>query len=198
MVTILLQCCDTTSVVTMTAASALVGPVQYLFLAVGLVIALVGLARGYDKELGNAIIFMLTIALLGFIQLRYEYDIANFFGSLLGVSNVYLFMMLLFTITFCLVVFSSYSGMTFIYGTGAKSDFGGNLISLGVGLFNGYLVAGTLWYYADRYGYPWLNVIPLAGPEPVRALGLLPQTIFPDPIYWLVPAAVLLILRIRG
>ena len=151
MATLLLQCCAPGQT---TPISTLVGPVQYLFIAIGIIIGLVGLARGYSKELGNSIIFMITIALLGFLQLRYEQSIAHFFSNLLGVDNVYLFMMLLFTITFAFVVFSSYSGITFIYGTGGTTGFTGNLISLAVGLFNGYLVAGTLWYYADRYGYP--------------------------------------------
>ena len=35
------------------------GPVQYVYLAVAVIIALIGLARGYEKELGNSIIFMI-------------------------------------------------------------------------------------------------------------------------------------------
>lgn len=174
------------------------GPVQYVFLAIGLTIALVGLARGYDKELGNSIILMITVAVIGFIADRYQQRIASLAGSLLGVQNINVFLYLLYSITFVIVVFSSYSGVTLVYGGKPVSGLVGRLISFGVGLFNGYLIAGSLWYFAHAFNYPLGGVQQPLNPAASAWIGLLPQTIFPDPLYWILPAAVLLILRVRG
>ncbi|MGL4651792.1 MAG: hypothetical protein ACRC1H_20455, partial [Caldilineaceae bacterium] len=93
------------------------------------------------------------------------------------------------------IVFSSYSGITLNYGGKPIRGLPGGLISLGVGLFNGYLIAGTLWYYANKFGYPLTEI---GAPATGGALEYLPPTVFPDPLYWVVPAAVLLVLRVRG
>lgn len=174
------------------------GPVQFVFLAIGLMIALVGLARGYDKELGNSIIFMITIAILGFIDDRYQAQLVNLANSILGVTNSSTFLWLLFTGVFIIVVFASYSGVTFNYGGKPVTGFGGKLISLGVGLFNGYLVAGTLWYYANLFNYPLSGVQQPINAQAAASITFLPQNIFPDPIYWVIPAGILLLLRVRG
>ncbi len=173
------------------------GPVQYVYLAIAVVIALIGLARGYDKELGNTIIFMITIALLGFIEGRYETQLSDLAGRILGVNSTNTFLFLLYSLTFIAVVFSTYSGITFNYGGTPLKGFGGQLLSLVVGLFNGYLIAGTLWHYANKFGYPLTGITQL-DPSQTQALGLLPQTIFPDTLFWVVPAAILLIMRVRG
>lgn len=173
------------------------GPVQYVFLAIGVVIALIGLARGYDKELGNAIVLMLTIALLGFVETNWEQQIAQTAAQVLGVANTSTFLFLFYTTIFVAVVFASYSGVTFSFGGKPITGFAGKLLSLGVGIFTGYLIAGTLWHYANKYGYPLIGVTPLT-PAQQSTLELMPQTIFPNPAYWVVPAAVLLILRVRG
>lgn len=174
------------------------GPVQFVFLAIGLMIALVGLARGYDKELGNSIIFMITIAILGFVDDRYQAQLVELANSILGVASSSTFLWLLFTGIFVLVVFASYSGITFNYGGKPVTGFMGKLISLGVGLFNGYLVAGTLWYYANLFGYPLGGVQQPINAQAAAAINYLPQNIFPDPIYWVIPAGILLLLRVRG
>jgi hypothetical protein len=171
------------------------GTVQYIFLAIGLTIMFVGLARGYDKELGNSIILMITIAVFGFFEARYETRLVELAGSVLGVQNSNVFLFLFYSLIFIGIVFSSYNGITFNYGGKPVTGLGGQLISLGVGLFNGYLIAGTLWYYANKFGYPLLNV---SGPVTGGAVEVLPPTVFPDPLYWVVPAAVLLVLRVRG
>ena len=175
------------------------GPIEYLFITLGIVIALIGLARGYDKELGNSIIFMFTIAALGFIDNRFEAQIAQIGESIFGVDNIDTFMMLVFGGTLIAVAFASYAGATFIFGGRARTGLGGLLISFGVGLFNGYLLSGSLWYYANLYRYP---LVPVEGGLSAAATQIvehyLPQTLFDNPVYWLIPATVLMIMRVRG
>lgn len=174
------------------------GPVQYIFLAIGLMVALIGLARGYDKELGNSIILMITVAVMGFIAARYQTQLTNLAGSILGVQNTDTFLYLLYTLVFIAIVFSSYSGVTFNYGGKPVTGLGGRLISLGVGIFNGYLIAGSLWYFADTFSYPLGGVQEPLNATAAALVEVLPQNVFPDPLYWVVPAAVLLIMRVRG
>lgn len=175
------------------------GPIEYLFISLGLVIALIGLARGYDKELGNSIIFMFTIAALWFVGDRFAAQIEQIGESIFGVDNIDTFMMLVFGGTLIAVAFASYAGATFIFGGRARTGLGGLLISFGVGLFNGYLLSGSLWYYANLYGYP---LVPVEGGLSETAVqiveNLLPQTLFDNPVYWLIPATVLMIMRVRG
>lgn len=171
------------------------GAVQYIYLAVGLTIMFVGLARGYDKELGNSIVLMITIAVFGFFEASYEERLTAAAGSVLGVQNNSLFLFGFYSLIFIGIVFSSYNGVTFNYGGKPARGLSGNVISLGVGLFNGYLIAGTLWYYANKFGYPLMD---LGGPSSGGMLEFLPPVVFPSPIYWVVPAAVLLVLRVRG
>jgi hypothetical protein len=169
--------------------------VQYIFLAIGFTIALVGLARGYDKELGNSIILMITIAVFGFFEARYEETLGQLANEYLGIANLPLFLSLVYSVVFIAIVFSSYNGVTLNYGGKPAKGLAGSLLSLGVGLFNGYLIAGTLWYYAAKFGYPLFGT---GQPGSAEISQWLPPTIFPDPLYWVVPAAVLLILRVRG
>ncbi len=174
------------------------GPVEYLFILLGVVIALIGLARGYHQELGNSIIFMFTIAALGFISNNFQERLTELGVQIFGVQNTDSFLMLFYTATLVIVAFASYSGTTFVFGGKPKGGLLGGAISLGVGLFNGYLLAGSLWYYADTFGYPF---VPMEGglSEAANALiALLPQSIFPNPVYWVIPPTVLMILRVKG
>lgn len=174
------------------------GPVEYLFLAIGLVIALIGLARGYHQELGNSIIFMFTIAALGFIGNNFQDRLVQVGVQIFGVQNTDAFLTIVYTATLIIVAFASYSGTTFVFGGRPKQGLLGGVISFVVGLFNGYLLAGSLWYYANTFGYPF---VPVEGglSETANALiRLLPQNLFPNPVYWVIPPTVLMILRVKG
>ena len=59
----------------------------------------------------------------------------------------------LYTIILILVVFISYQGETLVYPGGARSPG----LSLVAGLLNGYLFAGSVWYYLAQAGWPFLN-----------------------------------------
>jgi hypothetical protein len=75
------------------------------------------------------------------------------------------------------------------------------LISLIIGMLNGYLIAGTLWYYQDAFNYPIGQLVTFQNTLTETATTLvnyLPPTLFDNPVYWIVPVAVLLIIRVRG
>jgi hypothetical protein len=176
------------------------------FLTIAIIIALIGLARGYARELGSVMIilagvFLLTVAddtLEGLLRSvgREAFKIAED-----DVQRQNLFLSLIFELTFIGVVFASYAGKTIEFRGHPAPPPQGTLISLIVGLINGYLVSGTLWYYQYKYDYPLqaLDIIRIDFAEASPNLvSLLPQNILPSPLYWMLPVALLLLLRARG
>ena len=178
-------------------------PIEVIFGIVAIFIALIGFARGYPKELGTTVIILASIFVLSFVEAR----VINLTGAVgeallngdLEAAN--LLMSMFFEILFIAAVFASYAGITLDFPGRPAPAPQGTIISLAVGLLNGYLVAGTLWYYQQRFQYPLqlFNLIEL----PLTARGaawseLLPQTLFESPVYWMIPVAVLLIWRVRG
>jgi len=199
------------------------GPIEYLFLTIAVVITIIGIARKYNNELGNSIIFMFTIATLGLIQTRLSGQFENALGIFTAAFNLQpsdleaLFYLGIFTA----VVIASYTGVTFAFSAAPRKDFWGGLFTLMVALFNGWLVAGTLWYYANYFGYPFVGVQGGLSSGAAQIVNyLLPQTIFggseavsaataagtavasqPAPantVFWLIPPTVLMVLKIRG
>ncbi len=184
------------------------GPVEVLFITIGVIVTLIGLARGYAKELGNTIIILVAIFVLAF----FEASISNLLTSVVArvpglISNPEdpqantLILSFAFTLAFVTIVFASYAGRTLdMGGKPAKPPVGTIYTALIAGL-NGYLVGGTIWYYQHNYDYPLqaLGLVKLPLTETAQTLiEFLPQNIFPSAIYWMVPVAVLLLLRIKG
>jgi len=185
------------------------GPIEVVYATIAIIIGLVGVARGYARELGNTLVIMAGIFLLTFQEAlilnlfrQTGERMLNITGSQADLLN--LFLSTAFTVIFISIVFASYSGRVFAFASFGGRPAGpphGVLISLLVGLLNGYLIAGTLWYYQEKFGYPLqrfgLIKLPLTttGQELVT---LLPQKIFESPVYWMVPVAVLLIFLVRG
>ena len=179
------------------------GPVELIFITIGLVITLIGLARGYVKELGSTLIILVAIFILTFFEDQLT-------GVLTAVGTAFgggdndgneLLLSTVYSIIFVVIVFGAYSGRTLNFqGTPAPPPQG-TLISLLIGLLNGYLIAGTLWYYQHVFNYPIGQVVTFENTFTDTAQTLieyLPPTLFDNPVYWIVPVAVLLIIRVRG
>jgi len=176
------------------------GPIEYFFLIIGIFFAFVGVIRGYQRELGNTVIFMSVIAALGFLDDQVLDELfQQIGGTVFGVGETTLnqFLLACYYAVFGIVTFISYQGVTFDFTGRAVKGVFGFLLSLGVGLINGYLISGTLWYYADKFGYPFPVVtLPLTATGEVL-VNYLPQTIFDNPVYWALPATALILIRIR-
>jgi len=179
------------------------GSLELIFGIIVIFIMLVALARGYPRELGNTVIILATIFVFSFFETRLV-NVFNRIGpGLVGgdAQTANLLLSAIFEILFISVVFASYAGITFDFPGRPMSAPLGPLLTLAVGLLNGYLIAGTLWYYQDRFQYPsqLLGLIQL----PLTATGqtlvqVLPQRLFESPVYWMIPVAVLIILRVKG
>ncbi len=174
-------------------------PIEVIFGVIVIFITFVALARGYPRELGNTVIILATIFVLSFLETR----IISLFGRVSGGDGqaANLLLSSLFELGFISTVFASYAGITFDFPGRPLSAPVGPLLTLAIGLLNGYLIAGTLWYYQDRFQYPTqlLGLIQLPLTTASQSLvAVLPQNLFESPVYWMIPVAVLIILRVRG
>jgi hypothetical protein len=180
------------------------GPVELIFISIGLVVALIGLARGYVKELGSTLIILVAIFILTFFQDQLS-ALLTTVGAAVGddgeTDSNELLLSTVYSIIFIVIVFGAYSGRTLNFtGTPAPPPQG-TLISLLIGLLNGYLIAGTLWYYQHEFNYPIGQLVTFENTLTDTAQTLvayLPPSLFDNPVYWIVPVAVLLIIRVRG
>jgi hypothetical protein len=180
-----------------------VGPIETLFVTIQLLIAIVGVVRGYAKELGNTLVFMAAIFFLSYVGGRavepISSAIATTFGYAAGSSQSDALLFFLFVGTFLAIVFASYAGRTLDFGGKQLRPPEGTILSLLVGLLNGYLVAGTIWYYANLYNYPFMNVDTTRFSSTADfMLTYLPQNVVANPVAWMVPVALLILLRVRG
>lgn len=177
-------------------------PIEYSFIIIGGFIALVSMARGYAKDLGNTLIFMVAIFLLTFLDTQIEQAL-NYVGQFFGINTMETawgqqIVALAFIGVFVSIVFASYAGRTFEYGGVQAPPPQGTLLNLAIGLLNGYLVAGTIWYYLDKYGYPLPEFEQPLSPLATSFLPYLPERIFPNPVFWMLPVALLILLKVRG
>lgn len=175
------------------------GPIEILFYTVVLIFSFIGLVRGSNGELGNSIIFMYVVAVLGFADERgwIEQAIqrtAAIFGTEVARVNEAAFVLL--AVVFVIIIVVTYQGKTFDFSNNKATGCFGLVAGLAVGALNGYLIAGTLWFYADKYEYPFSL---LTGPLTATGqaiLNFLPETIFPSSFFWAIPATILLIVRV--
>ncbi|HXF64508.1 MAG TPA: hypothetical protein VNK95_22955 [Caldilineaceae bacterium] len=180
------------------------GPIEVLYITIGLIVALVGLARGYVKELGSTLIILVAIFILTFFEEQISALMTVLGERLFGLENessIDLLLSTFYTLVFVVIVFGSYAGRTLAFSGTPAPPPQGTLISLLIGLLNGYLIAGTLWYYQDAYDYPIGQLVTFENnlTETAQTLiNYLPPVLFENPVYWIVPVAVLLIIRVRG
>ncbi len=179
------------------------GPIEILFVTIQLLIATVGVVRGYARELGNTLVFMAAIFFLSYVGERAVEPVSSAAVRTLGFSagsqSLDMFLFLLYVGTFLTIIFASYAGKTFDFGGKPLRAPEGTILSLLIGLLNGYLVAGTIWYYAALYNYPFMNVDTSRFSETAQfMLAYLPQNVVTSPVAWMVPVALLILLRVRG
>jgi hypothetical protein len=178
-----------------------VGPIEWYFITLIIIFGVVGWIRTFPKELGVTIpvLFGMYILvkfnqqLLDLIQKVYAFQGTP--GEGLFIFNLYVIFMLFITLI-------SYEGETLAFAGSPPPGLNGTLLNIGSGLFNGYLIIGTIWFYLDELNYPiqkfGLFVPPLSN-FANALVKLLPQNIPPEGYadeYFLALAVLLVILRV--
>lgn len=134
-------------------------PVEYFWGILILVFAIIGAARGLTKELGASAVLLLSL-----FALYMGWDLLgdNLFdlvhgraanATLAGVRAIYFMVVLVF------VAYISYAGFVLDFPVKAMTGLAKGFFGFLGGLFNGYLIVGSLWDVVARAGYfqapPW-------------------------------------------
>jgi len=128
----------------------------------------VGIVRGFLKELGLTTVLLVWLFAMDLILPRMEemIETPDSFMQRLGLTPQTddMFMWLFFSVLTFIVVFIAYQGETLAFGGTAPKGLLGGLFALLIGLVNGYLTSGTLWWIMNRYNYPGpIQVLPYPG-----------------------------------
>ncbi len=144
------------------AKEAVVAPVEVFFGAFVLMFTLVGLVRGFLRELGVTTVMILILFFLHQFDPFLEAGVARVLalgGRLTAGGDHQLIRCWLYLLVIVAAAFISYEGETL--GFGGQLPRGPNKAFLGAvaGAINGYLIVGSIWFYMDKFGYPltWLG-----------------------------------------
>ena len=176
-------------------------PIEILFITIGFIVALIGITRGHVKESGVTMVLFAAIFLLTYLEPRILRVLARVIGpwsetDRLNPNNLFYF--LLFAVVFGSLVYASYAGRVVNLNPNQVAGPQGTTFDIVLGVINGYLVAGMLWYYLDKFKYPLISIEPTLSDEAQAFVEFLPPTLFPSPFFWVVPIALLLVLRVIG
>lgn len=179
--------------------------IEYYFAIIAIVIALISIVRGYARELGNTLVFLVAIFVLSIAEPYTDQLLGVARGFVPGIpqgetQSLRQLLVIGYLGLFTAIVFASYAGRTFDYGGRQAPPPQGTLLDIGIGILNGYLVAGTYWYYLDRFQYPFEQIqLPLSSTaQSILASQLLPEQLFDSPVFWMLPVALLILLKVRG
>jgi len=140
-------------------------PVEVVFFTIIAIFGLVGMVRGFLRELGVTlplIVLLWAYSALGERLLRLiEGGVAKVAGYSLPATTSDLIRCAFFLAVLVFVTFIAYQGETLAFGGTDPHGLQGWLLALLVGMVNGYLIAGTAWYYLAYYHYPVLIQFPL-------------------------------------
>jgi Colicin V production protein len=140
------------------------GPIEAMWGMLIIVFTLVGLVRGFLKELGVLTVLIVALFGLDLAIPRLEnlinggvlgtIGIAPLNPPVAGTHSTELLLWFIFSVLIVLVVFISYQGETLSF-EGTPPGFPiKTLLSALVGFVNGYLITGSLWWILNRYHYP--------------------------------------------
>jgi hypothetical protein len=171
-------------------------PIDITFLIIIAIFGVIGIVRGYRRELGVTVILLVALELLLLLTQVFPGINTRIMTAIAGPNPVdqLTAQAILYTIFMLIVVFIAYQGETLTFpGTGESS-----LLGLGAGLLNGWLFAGTIWYYLHQANWPLLGgtVINTTAYSQfyLAMIKLLPPAVLP---WWFVLALIAFLLLMR-
>ncbi len=146
------------------------GPIEFAFLSIWIIFGVVGWIRGFFKELGITLLLFATLLVIWLLDGRLTPILEQRFSPARAAE----FAVLIYGGILILGVLMAYQGQTIVFPGKDPPGIEGDLFGILIGLFNGYLVVGTLWYYMNRFGYPGGLVVP-----PLTGLGMALVSLLP-------------------
>ncbi len=180
------------------------GLIEIYFGSIAGIITLIGLAQGYARELGRTMIIIVAIFLLLYAEDRLNPILNRVWQMVFSADEQkteQFFLSNFYLIIFVITIFAGYAGRVITFSGREWPMPQGTILSVLVGAINGYLISGSLWYYQHIYGYPlssigWIDTD--LSPIALELVRYLPQNIMPSPTPWVIPIAILLLMRVRG
>jgi len=180
------------------------GPVELTFFIVLGIFALIGAVRGVSRELGVTLMLLIGLMVLLLID-EYLLDNIYSFLNVLFPGNTALQMSivaLINTAFMIIIAYISYEGRTISFSSvPLLSDFvkssggsGGTFLGFLAGTVNGYLLAGTIWYYLACADRPLSNISAPFSDLYYAISAILPPNIFE---WWYVVILIVLLLLIK-
>ena len=154
--------------------------IQELFFILIVVMGIIGMVRGFLKELGVTLVLIATLFALDRLIPIIGGFIMNGGLGFLGLNpDAALTRDLLFLVFAVMMIgatYIAYEGETLSYEGNNPKGIVGSLLGFLIGAVNGYLLFGTLWWLMDAYQYPFgLVATPLPeGAQQIVSSGLLP------------------------
>ncbi len=182
-------------------------PIELFFGVLVFVFALIGLVRGFLRELGVTTVMMFALFVLDTFEPYLDQGVNKVMtlgDGLIQAQSQDATQTALFVLVILVVAFISYAGETLAFGGDGPSGALGSGLGLLIGAFNGYLIAGSIWYYLDKWDYAirWMGFSSEGLSDLAEALvGFLPNNFLGQPFLLgqsllLYLAAVLIIARV--
>jgi len=163
-------------------------PIEVVYGILIFVFALIGLGRGFLKELGTTTVMMVLL----FFMSRFDAYLNR--GLVKGITmvdatvttdEVVLIECVVLLFVVMAVAFLSYHGETLAFSGELPRGIQSVALGLMTGALNGYLIAGSVWYYMDKYNYP-IAFLGFSGTElsngAMRIIEFLPLNFLAQPI----------------
>jgi hypothetical protein len=132
------------------------GPIDIFFLILVVIWGAIGIVRGYHRELGVTLLLFIGLFVLLFLNTQFPNQVNKLLEFIAGPDPAkQAAVQAFFSCGFLIfLTFIAYQGEIFRYPGTTSSSF----LSWLVGLLNGYLFAGSLWYYLAQAQWP-LNLV---------------------------------------
>ncbi|MFN8482858.1 MAG: hypothetical protein U0768_07405 [Anaerolineae bacterium] len=169
------------------------GPIWFYFVTLLILWGFIGLIRGFKKELGVTIILLTFMLIVYLIQMRL---VPRFIPTWPVDKPVQL--LLIYQGLMLFGAFIAYQGYTLTFqGADPRGLFGWIYAAI-VGLLNGYLLWGTIWYYTNMLGYPGpLFNLPVSPLDQIL-VGYTPFAIIPpEYTFWVLLGSLFALLIVR-
>jgi hypothetical protein len=167
----------------------------YVFWMYVILFAIIGALRGWAKEM------LVTFAVV--VSLTLNFMLHRFMPVVKELPEAHPSLFWIRIAVLATIVYFGYQTVISVQrlqGGARRERLQDSLFGVVLGAFNGYLIAGTVWYYLDRAGYPFTAVvIPPAGDfaaKVVTIMNYMPPHVLGEPAIYFASTIVLIFILV--